>query len=334
MISKKKLLVSICSLALVVVVGIASVFSILAALSAKVNGSFNITYTAKNVNAGMLGFWDTGTMDDAPIYRDAKSADITTNGKRYLEISTETAQGNFDPFNIDIIFDSYEKVMLLPQIGFLILNFSEEPLDVKVNADFTAENIEITPIYGTMTNIMEETSPENPKDFTASAPYCGYTNIDDFIFDINIAFLYTFFVTTLNKPDSLIDFLPQLYYISLLSSSSMELKYSDFMSYSTQLLNDQKLSTAENIEELKAGLNNIDESTFNEAISDLEFTFQGMNLTLFYALGMLPLIDSDVFSKLDIKIDFLFINFTTSVPDEILDASISGNFNFTLGQIL
>ena len=111
--TKMKLWWSLGAIALILVVAGTSIGVTIAALQARVNSSFSISYTAKNVNAVIVGYYSYGacfTYEDTEeldlydgVYNGRASVKDTffvANGETFVNLA-ETSQAQFDPMTLE-----------------------------------------------------------------------------------------------------------------------------------------------------------------------------------------------------------------------------------------
>lgn len=165
MTAKKKLLIALCTFALVLVVAGASVGITLAALSGSVTSQFNITYTANNVNATLSGkYCVNGTAEAVGTMTALKSSQAEK-----IEFGTSEATGATKKFdNVEGV--SFAKATDYVYIAFHFKN-NDEAKALTVTPTFTVTTVTNVAMNYTWVEDGEDTYPTEPswQTFTSGA---------------------------------------------------------------------------------------------------------------------------------------------------------------------
>lgn len=138
MTAKKKLLIALCSFALVLVVAGASVGITLAALSGSVTSKFNISYTANNVNATLSAKYCTNGTAEAVGTMTA----LTASSEEELTFGPEEATGATKKF------DDIDGITLAKATDYVYIAFH-----FKNNDEAKALSVTPTFVQSTVTNV-------------------------------------------------------------------------------------------------------------------------------------------------------------------------------------
>lgn len=166
MTTKRKFWLSIGALALTLVVAGTSIGVTLAALQAKLNSSFSISYTAKNVSAAIYGAYGSGS-----------NFTKMTSGSENNILFTETEQTtskHFDPLDSLEVTEDNPTVTL----RYRLFNFKEDELPVQItlsgsNKNMTASyNIKV--FDGTQT---KNSSGALTEPISTTVPYSTYASL-------------------------------------------------------------------------------------------------------------------------------------------------------------
>ncbi len=114
--TKKKIVIAICTMALVIVALVASLIGVIASFNATTSaGGFKISYTAKNVHATIKAEYKVGTASESPAYTTIKTTDGASIMTFTGDETAETTTKSFDSIN-NITMDKDDIMIIHYQI--------------------------------------------------------------------------------------------------------------------------------------------------------------------------------------------------------------------------
>ena len=155
MTTKKKFWWALGSLALVLVVAATSVGITIAALQAQVNSSFSISYTAKNVKAGIIGAYGTPSMTSAYsltseihfLQNDETVPLGDYNALLFTGSETSNTKAFDDPGKIEIPTRKVAGLNNFVLFCYIFMNFDQAPLSTSLNFQKTSDDANIQVEY-------------------------------------------------------------------------------------------------------------------------------------------------------------------------------------------